>query len=130
MKKSFTVSAVFPVSPAALFKAWLSSREHSAFTGSLARISAKVNGTFSAWDGYISGRTIKLAKDRKIVQRWRTTEFAGDDPDSLVEITLKKAKNGTKLTLGHSGIPEGQSSDYRQGWQDFYFKPMREYFSK
>jgi len=27
-------------------------------------------------------------------------------------------------------MPEDQAGSYRQGWEDFYFKPMKEYFSK
>jgi activator of HSP90 ATPase len=130
MQDSFTISAVFPVPPARLFAAWLSSKEHSAFTDSPAKISAKVGGRFTAWDNYICGTTARLVKDRKIVQRWRTTEFPDKSPDSLLTIEFEKVKEGTKLTLTHEEIPEGQASEYRKGWQDFYFKPMKDYFSR
>jgi activator of HSP90 ATPase len=130
MKNSFTMTATFPVSPAALFKAWLSSKEHSAFTGSPANISAKVGGKFTAWDGYIYGTTTQMEKDKKIVQKWRTTEFPDNSPDSLVIVEFKKVKGGTDLVLTHSEIPEGQAQQYKQGWEDYYFTPMRDYFSK
>jgi activator of HSP90 ATPase len=45
-----------------------------------------------------------------------------------VEILLERMKDGTRLTLRHSNIPEGQAESYKQGWEDFYFKPMKEYF--
>jgi uncharacterized protein YndB with AHSA1/START domain len=115
MKNSFTISAVFPVAPSKLFAAWLSSKEHSAFTGSPAKISARVGGKFTAWDKYIGGTTTKLVKDKKIVQRWRTTEFPDKSPDSLLTIEFEKVKEGTKLTLTHEEIPEGQASEYRKG---------------
>ena len=35
-----------------------------------------------------------------------------------------------KVTLTHSDMPEDQVHSYRQGWEDFYFKPMNEYFGK
>jgi activator of HSP90 ATPase len=130
MKNSFTVRAVFPVPPSTLISAWLSSKEHSAFTGSPAKISAKVGGKFTAWEGYISGTTTQMVKDKKIVQKWRTTEFPDNSPDSLLVVEFEKAKDGTKLTLTHQQIPEGQAQQYKQGWEDYYFKPMREYFSK
>jgi activator of HSP90 ATPase len=130
MKNSFTVSAVFPVPPSTLFAAWLSSKEHSAFTGSPAKISAKVGGKFTTWDGYISGTIIKIIKNKKIFQKCRTTEFPDNSPDSLVTIEFKKVKDGTELVLTHSEIPQGQAQQYKDGWEDFYFKPMREYFSK
>jgi activator of HSP90 ATPase len=130
MKTSFTLSSVFPLPPAKLFTAWLSSKEHSAFTGSPAKISAKVGGKFTAWDSYISGTTIKMVQDKKIVQKWRTTEFPDKSPDSLVTIEFETVKDGTKLILTHSEIPQGQAQEYKKGWDDFYFKPMRNYFSK
>jgi activator of HSP90 ATPase len=130
MNHSFTLTAVLPITPEKLFSAWLSSREHSAFTGSPAKISPRVGGKFTAWDGYISGTTVKLVKNKKIVQQWRTTEFSDSDPDSLVELAFEKVKAGTRLTLTHSGMPKGQASSYKDGWKDFYFAPMKDYFVK
>ena len=57
---------------------------------------------------------------------WRTTEFPLDSPDSRVEVLLDKEAGGTRLTLMHSEIPEGQADEYLQGWKDFYFAPMAE----
>jgi len=34
------------------------------------------------------------------------------------------------LILIHTDMPEDQVEGYKQGWEDFYFKPMREYFGK
>ena len=71
-----------------------------------------------------------MEEAHRIVQAWRTSEFSDDSPDSQVEIQLEKATDGTKVTLIHTGIPDGQGDGYRQGWEDFYFTPMRAYFSK
>lgn len=130
MKNGFILSAVFDVELEVLFKAWLDSKEHSKFTGSPAKISPKVGGKFSAWDGYITRETTEIDKNNKIVQQWRTTEFPDSSPDSILMLTFKKAKNGTKLILEHTRIPEGQADEYRQGWKEFYFEPMKKYFSK
>lgn len=99
-------------------------------TGSAAKVDGKIGGKFTAWDGYIFGSTLALEPDQQIVQAWRASEFADDDPDSLVELSLKETKGGTKLTLIHTQIPTGQEDSYRQGWEDFYFKPMKAYFGK
>lgn len=98
-------------------------------TGAKATGTAKVNSKFTAWDGYIWGKNVKLVKDKQIVQAWRTSEFADSDPDSTLTITLTKTKTGTKLTLKHTGTPTPQEASYRSGWQDHYFDPMQEYFS-
>ena len=130
MADSFEVKEFFPGIPAAeIFNAWLESEAHSAFTGSPAHVNPGVGGEFSAWDGYISGKTLEIEPPRRILQSWRTTEFPEGSPDSLLEVLLEEIEDGTQLTLVHTNIPDGQGEDYRQGWEDYYFKPMRQYFS-
>jgi len=128
MATSFTISTILPAEAKAIYHAWLDSREHAAFTGSAAQIEPNVGGTFRVWDGYITGQTIVLEPYSRIIQSWRTTEFPPHAPDSRVEIALKSAPGGTKLTLKHSQIPEGQAEDYKKGWKDFYFSPLAAYF--
>ena len=130
MPESFELSIVLPATAEQIYSAWLTSEGHSEMTGSAARVDGKVGGKFSAWDGYISGRTLELEPSRRILQAWRTTEFPEGAPDSRLEVLLLPAEGRTKLTLIHTEIPEGQAGSYRQGWQDFYFTPMQEYFSK
>ena len=129
-KNKYTISAVIPASASKIYKAWLTSKGHTAMTGSPAKVSGKVGGKFSAWDGYIFGKTLELEPDQRIVQAWRTSEFPDDAPDSRLEVVLVEVKGGTKVTLTHSDMPKGQADSYRQGWEDFYFKPMKEYFGK
>jgi activator of HSP90 ATPase len=128
---SFEVSTVLPVDPLRVYQAWLSSAEHSAFTGSPAIIDPVVGGQFTAWDDYISGATVELVPFSRIVQRWRTTEFPPGAEDSLVSLSLEPdGCCGTRLTLQHTDIPEGQDESYRQGWLDYYFEPMQRYFAE
>ncbi len=112
-----------------LYEAWLDGEEHSAFTGGAALVDASVDGAFTAWDGYISGTTIAMEPPHRIVQRWRTTEFPPESPDSRLEITFEEVEGGTRITLIHSEIPDGQGQEYEQGWRDYYFKPMAVFFS-
>lgn len=98
-------------------------------TGSAATGQAKVGARFTAWDSYIEGANVEMEPYRRIVQSWRTSEFPEGSPDSRLEVLLEEAKGGTKVTLVHTGIPEGQGEQYKQGWRDFYFKPMKIYFA-
>lgn len=124
----FTVSDVLPATPEAVYKAWMSSEGHAAMTGAGARVDGRVGGEFEAWDGYILGRTLALEPGRRIVQAWRTSEFADSDADSVIEVVLEPVEEGTQITLRHSGIPDGQP-DYEEGWRESYFDPMRDYFA-
>jgi activator of HSP90 ATPase len=130
MKETISVSESFPITSDKLYKAWLDSKEHSSFTGSKAVVSKGLNRKFTAYDGYISGKNLILEPNKRIVQLWRATDFPEKHPDSFIEIIFEPQKTGTKLTLKYSGIPEGMGKDYKKGWKDFYFKPMKEYYSK
>ena len=127
-KTEFKLSITLPATAEQIFDAWLSTRGHGEMTGSPAKVEGRIGGKFSAWDGYIWGETLEMERPRRILQSWRTTEFAEGDPDSMVEILLEEARAGTRLSLRHWNIPAGQSENYKQGWEDFYFTPMREFF--
>lgn len=130
MKNEFELTVVLPASPQEIYDAWISSDGHAGLTGSPAKVDGKVGGKFTAWDGYISGKTLELEPGRRIVQAWRTSEFPDEAPDSRLEVLLEAVDGGTKLTLIHSDIPEDQVESYRHGWPESYFEPMRDYFAK
>jgi activator of HSP90 ATPase len=98
-------------------------------TGGAAHIDPTIGGYHSEWDSYITGRTLELEPNRRIVQSWRTAEFPADSPDSHLEVLLEAVEGGTKLTLKHSRIPEGQGKSYESGWVENYFDPMKRYFA-
>jgi len=130
MLEKIQTSTVLPSTPEHVYQAWLDSAEHAAFTGSPAQIDPTVGGRFSAWDGYIEGSNLILEPFQRIVQAWRTSEFPADSADSRLEVLLEAAKGGTRITLIHTEIPEGQGQDYLKGWEEFYFEPMQKYFAK
>ena len=127
MKNDFTLTATLNAKADAIYKAWLSTQGHTLMTGSPAKVDGRVGGAFTAWDGYIWGTFLELEENKKIVQAWRTGEFSEEHEDSHVEIILEETNGKTKLTLIHTKVPEGQDG-YVKGWEDFYFKPMKEYF--
>ena len=124
------MSATFTIPAKDLYKAWLDSKKHSAMTGADAVVSAKANSKHSAWDGYIWGKTVEVTPGKKIVQTWRTSDFAENDLDSLLEIDFSEKKGKTTVTLMHTNIPKGQGKNYKKGWVDYYFAPMKNYFTK
>lgn len=123
--KDLKQGAMFKASPHEIYELLMDSKKHSRFTGGKAKISRKVGGRFTAWDGWIEGRNLKLVKDKEIVQEWR-----GDDwPKghfSVVKFTLKKAGNNTKLMFSQKGIPEDKYKDISSGWKEFYWEKIKE----
>jgi activator of HSP90 ATPase len=129
MANRFKVSVTLPVSPKQLYAAWLDSRQHSDFTGKPASIVPFVSGAFEAFDGYITGKTLELDPGKRILQSWRTKEFPADAPDSLLEVLITKSEKGSRLTLLHTNLPKDQVEQYKDGWNEYYFVPMKEFFS-
>ena len=80
MPFSFTLTDIIPATPQQIYDAWLDSRGHTKMTGSAARAKPVEGATFSAWGGYIKGKNLTLEPGRRIVQSWRTTKFAKQDP--------------------------------------------------
>ena len=126
----FEQSDVVPATPAAVYDAWMSSTGHTAMTGGAAVVDPRVGGEFSAWDDYIHGRTLELEPGSRILQSWRTTEFADGDADSHIEVLLEAVDGGTLVRIRHSEVPVDHRGYEDRGWRDYYFEPMRAYFAE
>src|SRR5215472_643407 len=99
MPFEFSVSDLIPASAQDIYDAWLSSSGHEKITGGQkAQISAQEGAAFTVWNGYITGRNLKLEPGRRIIQSWRTTKFTDADPDSQIEVLLQPAAGGTMVT--------------------------------
>jgi len=123
--KSIRQTARFKAAPHAVYEALMDSRQHGEFTGGKARISRKEGGRFSVYDGYASGKNLKLVPDREIVQTWRADDWPAGH-FSRISFKLTRTRTGTKLVFAQTGVPAKQYADIKQGWIDFYWKPMKE----
>lgn len=124
----FTLKTKINTSCKEIYSAWLSSEGHTNMTGGEATTSAKAGDDFTAWDGYIEGKNIELKPYNRIVQSWRTSQFEAHEEDSQIEILLNEVDGQTELTLIHTNVPES-GEHYKQGWENHYFQPMKDYFS-
>ncbi len=116
--------------PEAVYEAYVDPAKHAAFTGSPATGKPKVGSKFTAWDGYITGKYVKLERGKKIVHEWTTTEWPTGYPPSLVELTFKPKGKKTEMTMVHSKAPSEQAKDYAEGWMQWYWEPLKKYFAK
>ncbi len=129
-KDALRVTTTIPVAPTTLYFAWLDSEQHTAMTGSPAKIEPTVGSKYTARDGYISGKLVTLDLGRRIIMSWRTTDFPRDAHDSRVEVHFEGLGAGTRVLILHTEIPEGQGEKYRTLWNNDYFTPMRTHVSK
>jgi uncharacterized protein YndB with AHSA1/START domain len=127
---TITQKVVIPASPEEVYDAFVDAKKHSAFTGAKATSHVKVGGEFSAWDGYINGKHLELEPGARIIQEWITTEWPEGYPPSRLQFTFHKVKGGTELKMVHSKVPAEQADEYKQGWIDNYWDPLKDYFGK
>jgi uncharacterized protein YndB with AHSA1/START domain len=114
--------------PEEIYRALMTTRGHSAFTGAQARISPRVGGRFMAWDGYIHGTNLELIPGRKIVQAWRPSH--DDWPtshDSKVTFQLVPSRGGTRIEFTHQGVLAQHAGHLASGWKESYWTPLKNY---
>ena len=119
---------ILPVLPEEVYSAFMDSKKHSKFTKSKATGKGVVGSKFTAGDGYISGRNLELEKGKRILQEWTTTEWPKGYPPSKLELTFKKIKDNTELTMVQSRVPRELEEGLRQGWIKHYWEPLKQYF--
>jgi uncharacterized protein YndB with AHSA1/START domain len=122
-------SRIIPAPPLAAYRSIADPREHSAFTGARATGRARPGATFTAWDGYIRGRTLLADPGHRLVQEWATTEWPEGMVPSRLEWRFQPHARGTRVTLRQTGVPRSQVASYRQGWVDFYWRPLRAHWA-
>jgi activator of HSP90 ATPase len=127
--KTLHQSYVFQAEPHDVYEALMDSKKHSEFTGAEATISRKIGGKFTTWDDYASGENVDLIVDKKIVQKWRAADWPKDHY-SFITFEFKKKNQGTSMDFTQTDIPEEAYEDVAQGWIDWYWEKLKEYFSK
>ena len=117
-------SVTFKASPREVYEVLMDSRKHSKFTGDKAIISRRVGGKFTVGE-YIQGVNLELVPNEKIVQSWRGSDWP-EGHFSRAIFSLRAEGSGTRLTLTQTGVPEENHEEIRQGWHDYYWKPMKD----
>jgi activator of HSP90 ATPase len=129
--KSISKTVRLKSSPPVVYNMLMDSKKHAAFTGSPVKMSKKVKGTFSVFDGYCTGYNIELIENFKIVQAWNFKEDGWpSDHFSICAFLLEIDEKNTILTFTQTGIPEHKASDLRKGWNEFYWEAMKLYLKK
>jgi activator of HSP90 ATPase len=113
----------FDASPARVYRALVDAREFSALTGGAADIGGEPGAPFSAFGGMITGRQLELVPDRRIVQAWRSGGW-GEGVYSIVRFELKGDRSHTRVSLDHTGYPDGESEHLAAGWDANYWEPL------
>ena len=126
--KSIKQTVTFNAMPGIVYSLMMDANKHTAFSGSKASVSKKINGKFKVFDGYCHGYNIELVEGKKIVQAWHFREDGWpDDHFSICTFIFEPVGNRTRLTFLQEEIPEHKAEELKAGWKEYYWQPMKEY---
>jgi uncharacterized protein YndB with AHSA1/START domain len=89
-----------------------------------AKFDAKEGGKFSLWGGDIHGTNTKLVPNELLEQDW----YGHDSPDQCYKVSFALSSNDgiTTIHLVHSDVSDNEAEDFRNGWKDYYFDPIKQ----
>ena len=99
----------------------------SAFTASPCNFEPTVGSEFTLLDGVVSGKIVKLDQNKKLVWKWRFSDWDEDHFSHLI-IKLEESSGKTKLTLIQKKVPSSDSSRTLQGWEIYFWRRIRGMF--
>ncbi|MGD0728711.1 MAG: SRPBCC family protein [Candidatus Micrarchaeaceae archaeon] len=127
--KNIRQSVVFDAEPKEVYELIMDSKKHVAFSEGAAKISRKVGGNFTAYDGWITGKNIRIAPNKLIVQKWRGDDWPKGHYSIVTFKFIKKGK-GTKLEFTQKGVPSDKYKDITSGWKEHYWEKMKNYLKE
>jgi activator of HSP90 ATPase len=112
-----------------LYDLYMNAKKHSATTLAPAKITDKEGAAFSAHGGYISGKNLRLVKNKLIVQTWRAQSWSKEDADSVFIIHLEQKGKDVVLHATHANVPDQHEESLSKGWHNHYWKPWKKFLS-
>lgn len=129
--KDLHQTLVFKTDAVDFYNCIMNARIHSSFTGDEAIIEDKEGAPYSAFGGYITGKNIVLERGKKIIQTWRANEDGWPETHySEVVFVLKDIEGGCELDFYHTAIPEEKFDSITNGWNEYYWEPLKIYLER
>ncbi len=121
-KKTFRISA----EPSDVYAALTNPYTIELWSGYPAIMSEEPGSEFSLWEGDISGKNIEFVSNRKIVQEWY---FGDQTGKSIVTIIIEPDGGNSVVTVEQTNIPDADFADIAEGWREFYFGAITDFFN-
>ncbi|AMO98962.1 hypothetical protein CAter282_1060 [Collimonas arenae] len=129
MRNVIYKTVVLKASAEALFDMYVDPVMHQAITGQPVMVAAEAGAEFEAFDGALSGVMLQVVKPRLIVQTWRSSAFAEEDPDSILILSFHTQGEQGRIDLVHLDVPDQDYENVKIGWREKYFEPWREFLA-
>ncbi len=125
MTTRITRSERYDAKPDQLYELLTDSSKFSSMTGGAPTdIDSTPGGAISMFGGMITGRTIEAVPGERLVQAWRPGLWE-QGVYSIVRFDIEADGDGARLSLDHTGFPEGLADSLTEGWDDNYFGSIR-----
>jgi uncharacterized protein YndB with AHSA1/START domain len=122
--KTLKLTRKIQATPQEVYRALTNPFTIELWTGDPAVMSEVEGEEFSLLDGNITGRNVSLIPEQEIKQVW----YFGEDTESDVVIRLFPDKSNTQVWVEHSGIPDDAYENMREGWNEAYLNPLKDFF--
>ena len=129
LAKTIRQSVTFKAKPHEIYELLMDSDKHSRLTGSMVKNDRNIGSEFSVYGGDIQGINLELVPDQKIVQSWRYSNWP-EGHYSKATFSLREVSGGTRLIFTQTGVPDEFYEDIKQGWQYYYWGPMKKMLDK
>lgn len=120
IKKTYEIS----VSTSRVWSALVNPGEIENWGAGPAKMEDKVGSRFKLWGCDIFGTNTKIETNKLLAQDWYTGDW--EEPSKL-EIKLSETNGKIKVALLHENVPDSEHDEIEDGWDRYYFGPMKEY---
>jgi activator of HSP90 ATPase len=121
-KKTFKINA----EPSDVYSAITNPYTIELWSGYPAQMSIEPGSEFSLWEGDITGKNLEFVQDKKIVQEW----YFGDQVQkSIVTILISPDRENSLITIEHTNIPDEEFNGIAEGWKEYYFDAISNFFN-
>lgn len=128
--KTIIQKVKFKASPKEVYSFYMDAKKHAEITDHKTVIQPKVGTTFSAYNGYITGKNLHLVPGKMVVQSWRGRDWSKKDKDSSLILAFERVKGGTSLMMVHANVPDDRFKALTKGWKRSYWKRWQKYLSQ
>ena len=97
------------------------------WSGGDAIVENMVGGRFAMFDGWVTGKVLKLGLN-DLAYTWISGDWPAGTPASEVHYQLKDYEAGTRVLVKHTNFPsEEEMNSHKTGWSEYFFDPMEDY---
>jgi activator of HSP90 ATPase len=126
-----TATDEFRTTAEEMYQTFTDPQRIAAFTRGAPRLfeGAKPGGKFSIFDGNVTGEFIKLEAPKRIVQKWRLSQWP-EGHTSTQELTFDQndIDRVTNARVTWSGVPVGQEEVVKRNWEGYYIRSIKQTF--